>query len=86
MSAIAFIFDRLPVPCSAKDELFQLHFSLPDTFADPIVLGNFNHHYPSWVGQQVRPSSESKYLISMYNTYPLCLLLLPGTITREETN
>ncbi len=85
-SAIASLSDRLPVPSDAKDVLSLLHFSLQDTSVDHIVLGDFNLHHPSWGGQHVRPDSESKHLISMYNAHSLRLLLPLGTIIREENN
>ncbi len=85
-SAIASLSNGLPVPSDATDILSLLHFSLQDTYADHIVLGDFNLHHPTWGGPHVRPDSESKHLISLYNAHSLRLLLTPGTITREQSN
>ncbi len=84
--AIASLSNGLPVPSDAYDVLSLIHFSLQDTSVDHIVLGDFNLHHPTWGGLHVRPDSESRHLISMYNAHSLRLFLPPGTITREENH
>ncbi len=85
-SAISSLPDGLLVFTDAKDVLSLLHFLLQDASVDLIVLGDINLHHPVWGGAHVRPDSESKHLISMYNAYSLSLLLPPGTITRENNS
>ncbi len=84
-SAIASLSDSFPVPSDVTDVLSLLSFLLQDTYAAPIVLGDFNLYHTTRGGPHVRPDSAFKHLKSLYNAHFLQLLIAPGTVTWEQS-
>ena len=59
----------------------------PADYANIIILGDFNLHYPLWNPQNyARHDNEADELVEMMNELHLRLLIPPGTITRPTTN